>query len=157
MQQQKQLSFFWGLAMYLVICLGGMACETVSDDPVFDLTPSIEIVELSADTLIQFQDQLSIRISYEDGDGDIGSEDPDVNTIFVKDARLENYEPYYVAPIAPLGSNVSITGTLLLMLSKTFVLGNADQEVTTFDIYLVDQAGNQSNTIQTTPITIIRE
>lgn len=157
MQQQKKLSFALCLMLYFLLGLGGMACETVSDDPVFNLSPSIELVELSADTLVQFQDQLSVRISYEDGDGDIGNEDPDVNTIFVKDARLETSEPYYVAPIAPVGSNVSITGTLNLMLSKTFVLGNADQETTTFDIYLIDQAGNQSNTIQTTPITIIRE
>ena len=133
------------------------SCETVSDDPVFDLTPRIELVDWSADTLVEFKDQLVIRFSYEDGDGDLGNADPEVNSIFVKDARLEKAEAYDLAPIAPNGSEISITGTLRVLLSKTFVLGNADQETTTFDLYLIDQAGRQSNTIQTPPITIIRE
>ena len=133
------------------------SCEKVSDEPVFDLAPRIELLEVSSDSIVQFQDNLNIRISYEDGDGDLGNEDPDINSIFVKDARLQNIEGYYVAPIAPVGSNVSIKGTLNLILEKTFILGNADEEKTSFDIYLIDQAGNQSNTIETDPITILKE
>lgn len=150
----KQQLFFTAILFSLLLCL---ACEKNSDDPVFDLTPKIEILDLSSDTIVQFQDNLNIRISYEDGDGDIGNENPDINSLFVKDARLEKEDAYYVAPIAPVGAEISITGTLNLILEKTFILGNADQEKTTFTIYLVDKAGNQSNVIETNPITILRE
>ena len=142
--------------LFLVLFLG-ISCETVSDEPVFDLSPKIELLDISSDTILQFQDNLMVQFSYEDGDGDLGNADPDINSIFVKDARLEREEGYYVAPIAPVGAEISIRGSLNLILEKTFILGNAAQEKTTFSIYLVDQAGNQSNTIETGPITIIKD
>lgn len=140
-----------------MVGLLGTACVVNSDDPVFDVKPLIEIVEISQDTLVQFQDQLSIKISYEDGDGDLGNPNSEINSLFVKDARLENEDAYYLAPVAPVGSSVSITGTFNIILDQTFLLGNGDEEQTIFSIYLIDQAGNQSNEIQTDPITIIRE
>ena len=146
--------FVFGILAGLILLA---ACETVSDEPVFDLSPKIELVAVSSDTIVQFQDSLSIIIRYEDGDGDLGNDNSEINSLFVKDARLEKEDEYYLAPIAPTGSEVSITGTINLILGKTFILGNAPQEQTTFTIHLVDQAGNQSNTIQTNPITIIKE
>lgn len=144
------------LSLVVILFFSG-SCVKNSDEPVFDIQPVIEIGTVSQDTIVQFQDQLSIQIYYEDGDGDLGHPDSEVNSLFVKDARLENEDAYYLAPVAPVGANVSITGSLNIILDQTFLLGNADQEQTTFSIYLIDQAGHQSNTIQTSPITIIRE
>ncbi len=143
--------------LLLGMSLCWMSCEKVSNDPVFALQPKIELLEISSDTIIEFQQSISLKIQYEDGDGDIGHPDPDQNSLFVKDARLANEDAYYLAPIAPVDAGVSITGTLNLILENTFLLGNADQESTIFTIYLVDQAGNQSNVIETTPITILRQ
>ena len=127
----KQKTF---VVLFSVVLFLGLACEKTSEDPVFDLTPKIELLDLSSETLVQFKDNLNIRINYEDGDGDIGNDDPDINSLFVKDARLEKEDGYYVAPVAPAGAEISITGTLKLVLEKTFILGNADQEKTTFTI-----------------------
>ncbi len=145
------------LTLLPLLLLLGLACEKTSDEPAFDLTPKIELIAVSSDTIVQFKDSLNIRIYYEDGDGDIGNADPDINSIFVKDARLEGEEAYYVAPITPDGAEISITGTLNLILGTTFILGNADQEKTTFTIFLIDKAGNQSNSIETGPITILKD
>ena len=145
------------IPLLMLTVLTGLACEKVVDEPVFDLQPSIELLEVSSDTIIEFQQSIDLLIRYEDGDGDIGHPDADQNSLFVKDARLEREDAYYVAPIAPVGSEVSITGTLRLQLDNTFLLGNADVETTVFSLYLVDQAGNQSNTIETPPITILRQ
>ncbi len=150
----NKLLYFTLLPLLLFL---GLACEKTSDKPAFDLSPKIELVDVSSDTILQFKDSLNIRIYYEDGDGDLGNADPEINSIFVKDARLESEEAYYLAPVTPDGAEASITGTLNLILGTTFILGNADQEKTSFTIFLLDKAGNQSNTIETGPITILKE
>ncbi len=132
-------------------------CTKVSNDPFYDLTPRIELLEVSKNTVIQFSDSISISILYEDGDGDLGNPDPDVNSIFVKDSRLELADEYYLGPLAPVGSKISINGTLNMKLSPTFLLGNGTEEKMVLTIYMVDRAGNQSNTIETETITILRD
>ena len=141
---------------FLFLFLLVTACEKVVEEPVFDATPRIELIELSQNSLLQFQDQLKIRIAYEDGDGDLGNLDADVNSIFVKDSRLAAPDEYYLAPLAPEDASVSIQGTLELKLSPTFLLGNGDRETVVYTIYLIDRAGNQSNIIETEEITILK-
>ena len=141
---------------FLLLFLLIMGCEKVVEEPVFDLSPRIELLELSQTSLVQFKDQLKIRISYEDGDGDLGNLDADVNSIFIKDSRLTSPDEYYLAPLTPEDANVSIQGTLELKLSPTFLLGNGDRETIVYSIYLIDRAGNQSNIIETEEITVIK-
>jgi hypothetical protein len=143
------------LLFLATIFIGG--CTKVSNDPFYDLTPRIELLEVSKNTVIQFSDSISISILYEDGDGDLGNPDPDVNSIFVKDSRLEKADEYYLGPLAPVGSKISINGTLNMKLSPTFLLGNGTEEKMVLTIYMVDRAGNQSNTIETETITILRD
>ncbi len=133
------------------------ACEKISDEPYFETTPKIELLELLPDTIHQFDDQLKIRLAYEDGDGDLGSTDADVNSLFVKDERLEEMDEYYVGPLAPPGSSISIHGELDIQLGTFFLLGNAAFETTRLRIYMVDRAGNQSNVIETDKIIILRD
>ena len=75
-------------------------CETSTNDLSFDTTPAIKILEVDKDTLVQFLDSLIITIEYEDGDGDLGTSNPDINSIFVKDDRLELADEYYLLPLA---------------------------------------------------------
>ena len=150
---KNSFSIYIGL-FFSLICFG---CETINTDPVFDIVPNIKMVELSHDTLVEFQDQLIIKIEYEDGDGDIGNPDPDINTIFVKDARLSEEDEYYLGPLAPVDAEISITGILDLKLSATFLLGHETKETTVFSIYLKYRDGNISKTIETGEIIIIRQ
>ncbi|MEM8908608.1 MAG: hypothetical protein AAGD05_12225, partial [Bacteroidota bacterium] len=106
--------------------------------------------------ITEFRESIILTLGYEDGDGDLGSRDPDVNSIFIHDQRLEKADEYYLGPLAPAGASISIQGDLNIALANTFILGNADEEQTVFSIYVVDQAGNKSNTVQTDPITILR-
>lgn len=131
-------------------------CETSTNDLSFDTTPAIKILNVDKDSLVQFLDSLIIQIEYEDGDGDLGTSDPDINSIFVKDVRLENADEYYLPPLAPEEARVSITGTIDLVLQPTFLLGNGDQEQTKYSIYWLDRAGNQSNLVETGDILIIK-
>jgi len=133
------------------------SCETINDEPVFDLPPSIKITAISQDTLVEFVDRLVLTIEYEDGDGDLGNENPDVNSIFVKDSRLENADEYYLPPLAPDSAMVSITGLFNLELSHTFLFGNGTEELTFFEVFVMDRAGNMSETVATEEILVIQE
>jgi hypothetical protein len=148
---RREIAFYFSL--FILCC---MTCTKNSEDLTFDLAPSIELLSMSSDTIREFSETLLININYEDGDGDLGSTDPDINSIFVKDQRLEQSDEYYLGPLAPEGSSISIQGTLNIALANTFILGNADEERTVFTIHVVDRAGNKSNVIETSPITIIR-
>lgn len=134
-----------------------ISCEKNSTDPVFSKSPAIKITEISQDTLVQFVDKLILKIEYEDGDGDLGNANPDVNSIFVKDSRLEEADEYYLPPLAPDSALVSITGIFNLELSTTFLFGNGTEESVIFEVFIVDRAGNVSETVETTPILIVKE
>lgn len=134
-----------------------LSCETIVDEPVFPPEPNIILLDVSQDSILQFTEQLVLTFQYEDGDGDLGTSDPDVNAIFVQDSRLINPDEYYLPPLAPEDVSISITGTFQLELSPTFLLGNGSVETAEYSIYLFDRAGNQSNTVKTGPILIYKE
>ncbi|MFT4759682.1 MAG: hypothetical protein ACI9XO_000162 [Paraglaciecola sp.] len=133
-----------------------LGCEKISTDPVFSTTPAIKITEISQDTLVQFVDKLILKIEYEDGDGDLGNANPDINSIFVKDSRLEAADEYYLPPLAPDSAFISITGVFNLELSTTFLFGNGTEESAVFEIFIMDRAGNRSEAVETTPILIVQ-
>lgn len=144
------------LGCFFLLLLLSFSCTKESGNLSFDTTPKIELIEISQDTLYEFATPLSIKIKYEDGDGDLGSDNPDINSIFVKDQRLEKADEYYVGPLAPTDTRISIQGTINLELANVFLLGNGSKEATVFTIHFVDRAGNESNRIETESITILR-
>ena len=44
--------------------------------------PEIELVSISSDTIVEFEDLFEIVINYKDGDGDIGFEESNQNALF---------------------------------------------------------------------------
>ena len=70
--------------------------------------PQISFVSLSKDEIISFNDELEIKIKYQDGDGDLGSFEADSLDILVKDSRLKAFDTYYLPPLAPKNANVRI-------------------------------------------------
>ncbi len=133
------------------------ACNKQENLLPLDTVPHVQIESISKDTIIQFKEQLMITIKYQDGDGDLGNKDTDINSLFIKDSRLELPDEYYIAPLSPEGSQISITGNLNVTLSSAFILGNGDYEQTYFDIWMVDRAGNKSNVVRTKEIIIKKE
>ncbi len=119
-----------------------------------NVIPYIELVDIQPIEVQQFQEKIKITLQYEDGDGDLGFLDPDEVAVFVKDSRLSNADAYHLPPLSPVGSNVPITGTVSIELKNTFILGNGTSEQITYQIYLVDRAGNESNVLETPAITI---
>ena len=116
--------------------------------------PEIEFISLSPSSTVEFQDQINLLISYKDGDGDIGTEDPDIYSIEIKDARLPASDKYHVKPLTPPEEALQIEGELNIVITGLFVLGSGTEESTTFKVKLQDRAGNWSNEVTTSSITI---
>lgn len=116
--------------------------------------PSLKLISVSATTVQQYQNEIEVVFEYEDHQGDLGSENPDVLQLSVKDARLANADGYHLPPMTPDNKELHIKGTYRLKLRPLFLLGNGAEETTTLNILLTDRAGNKSNTLQTGVITI---
>ena len=119
--------------------------------------PVIELVSVSHDTIIQYEDVLLIRISYKDGDGDLGFENPEDYALFVRDIRLESFDVFYVGPLTPPDTNVPIQGELTVEFPSLFLFGNGAIEQTRFEIKIIDRAGHESNLLETGTVAITRE
>lgn len=150
-------TFFTTLLLCAILCLLS-GCTKTNTDPVFDVVPRIELLHVSATSFVEFSEQITLTIRYEDGDGDLGNPDSEVNSIFVQDSRLSMPDEFYLQPLAPEDAlPLNITGNLDLRLAPTFLLGNGSSETLIYSVYLVDRAGNKSNVVQTPTITVTRQ
>lgn len=145
--------------MGLAFCIGILSLQSCIKETQLsegNPIPQIAIVKFEPSNIIQFKDSVKITLSYEDGDGDIGFENADINSLEIKDTRLSKPDYYYVPPQAPLGSKIAIKGQLVVKLRNLFLLGTGNAETTTLEIRLTDRAGNWSNKVTTPEITIKR-
>jgi len=120
----------------------------------FEETPSLEFISISPGSVTEFQDEVIITIQYRDGDGDLGENTPDVKNLFVTDSRNDVEYSYRVQQLAPDDADINIEGQLEVNLKTLSVVGTGDSESASFDIYMLDRAGNKSNIITTTSITV---
>jgi len=118
--------------------------------------PEIELISVSADTIVQFEEFLTLRISYKDGDGDLGFEETDRYALFIRDIRLEEFDGFYVGPILPPGQVAPIIGELNVEFPDLFVFGNGTSETTRFEIKMIDRGMNESNILVTDEIVITK-
>ena len=117
-------------------------------------TPAIEFAGITPSAAIEYKDKITITISYKDGDGDIGENTPDVKNLFLTDSRNNVTYQYRVSQLAPSGQATAIEGTLTIELKNTAITNGASSQSVSFSVYLKDRAGNISNTIATSAITV---
>ncbi|MBR9922734.1 MAG: hypothetical protein GYB31_18035 [Bacteroidetes bacterium] len=152
--------FFPCLLILLISCTKETQ-ETIESDinPDISQVPEIELLQINQDEVTAYADSLVFTIKYLDGDGDLGSDDPDKMNIELVDQR----DPgtlifgYHLSPRAPEGSSISIEGSLDIVLENTILLDpDNDQETTTFTIRILDEAGNWSNEVETEEVVVVR-
>jgi len=124
------------------------------DDEVYSDTPEIEFVSLTPSATSEFSQDIKLIISFKDGDGDLGTEDPDEYTLLIHDSRLPAADEYHIQPLTPPNSSIQIEGELKINLAGLFVLGTDTSETTTFSIKIRDRAGNWSNEVISSSITV---
>lgn len=120
------------------------------------LEPKIEFVSISPSTVIEYKDQINIVISYDDYDGDIGANDANVKNLFVTDSRNNVTYEYRISQLSPDGSTIHIRGDLNTIIKNTAITDNSNSQTVTYSVYLKDRAGNQSNTITASVITVTK-
>ncbi len=139
--------------IYIIIgMLFVSACK--KEDNVLTDTPYIEFVSVTPLEVQEFEQAITFTIFYQDGDGDLGENSADVKNLFLKDNRNNIVYEYRIEQLAPDNSNIAIQGNLNIELNGTGITDGSSQQSATFNIYMIDRSGNQSNTITTTAITV---
>ena len=128
------------------------ACKKDGDE--ITTTPYIEFVSVTPEGVQEFEQVITFTIFYQDGDGDLGENSSEVKNLFLKDNRNSIVYEYRVEQLAPDDANIAIQGNLNIELNGTGITDGSSQQTATFDIYMLDRAGNQSNTITSTAITV---
>jgi len=137
--------------VYLFLITLGFGCGSSSN---FPKEPELTFISLSKSTMNQSAlgpDFIFVTLEFTDGDGDIGS-DTEINLEVIDNRTGDNYDFFKVPTIPEPGanngkepSNPAIICDEVMVPENTFTLG----------INLTDRAGNKSNTVTTSPITLI--
>ena len=148
-----KLSTF-GLLLFVAAISVNSGCKK-DEDPFANKAPSIELLSLTPQTVIEFEDSLIFNIKYRDNDGDLGENDPIVKNLFITDNRIGIVYDYRIQQLAPSGSSIAIEGTLQVVLNSVARTDTSlAQESATFSVYVKDRAGNKSNVVTSGVITI---
>ena len=155
---KKQLLWLC-LAIFSLAACTKETTKTNENDPfpMIGDTPEITLMKVSKTTIQQYVDSLVFTIQYLDGNGDVGTEDPDTPSIVVVDTRdpdLLVFE-YHLPPQGPPDTEIILQGTLDIVLDNSILIDmNNTSEQTSFKIRMTDRAGNWSNEVETETITI---
>jgi len=137
--------------LYILILIVLFSCkkeEVISD------TPIIDFASISPTTAQEYTDDIIITISYTDGDGDLGENNPDIYNLFAEDNRNNIIYYFRIPELSPSVSTITIEGNFNITINGTGITdGTASQKVN-YDIYIKDRAGNTSNKVTTSSITI---
>ena len=126
-------------------------------DPEVDLTDPVPVildVAVSTTSVVEYQDEIVFEVSYRDGDGDLGENEPNAANLYLIDNRIAVTETYRIQELAPDGAVIPITGTLRVVLPSTGITDGSSSQTVTYTIYLRDRAGNESNRFTTDAITV---
>ena len=140
---------------YLLIFISIFFSSCTKDDNQDNF--NLGLIEVFPLSIVEFQENIYVRLSYEHPEGFLGFSDPDYLSLEVKDSRLSLPDYYHVIPITPPNNNLSVTGELLVEIDSPFLFGNGNIELVNFSIRIQDQNLSWSNTITTPNISVNRE
>jgi len=116
--------------------------------------PEIEFISVTPQSVHEYTESLVFTIKYRDGDGDLGENDSDAENFFLADSRNNVIYKFRIPQLAPDNSSIVIEGNLNVTLANTAILDGSNSQTFTYSIYVKDRAGNQSNTVTTSSVTV---
>ena len=146
----KQPNTIYLYSLLSVVMLSGCKKDDESAAPV------IELKDISATNVVEYNNAIEVTIGYEDHQGDVGTLDPDEYSLFVADDRFTEQDGYHIDPLTPNLQSLHVRGSLLVSLRPLFIMGTDSTETTRLTFELHDRAGNASNQVTTQEITIVR-
>ena len=137
--------------IYLCVIVLLFSCE--KEQEISD-TPIIEFKSISPATVQEYSDNIVITISYSDEDGDLGENNPDIHNLFVEDNRNGIVYQFRIPHLAPDNNSIAIEGDFNITINGSGITDESTSQQVNYSIYVKDRAGNNSNTISTSNITI---
>jgi len=137
--------------IYLSAIVLLFSCEK---EQVISDTPIIEFKSISPATVQEYSDDIIITISYSDGDGDLGENNPDIYNLFLEDNRNGIVYQFRIPHLAPDNNSIAIEGDFNITINGSGITDESSSQQVNYSIYVKDRAGNKSNTITTSNITI---
>tara|TARA_B100000795_G_C22701766_1_gene399930 strand:- start:269 stop:697 length:429 start_codon:yes stop_codon:yes gene_type:complete len=122
-------------------------------EQMLSFTSEIEFKSISPITAQEYSDDIIITISYSDGDGDLGENNPNIYNLFVEDNRNSIIYQFRIPQLAP-NNSIAIEGDLNITINGSGITNESSSQQLTYSIFVKDRAGNKSNTITTSAITI---
>ena len=141
------------VALLLVVLIFS-SCK--KDEDGLSVVPQLTSASISPTSIEEFEGPITFSISYQDGDGDLGEYDPNVKNLFLQDQRNGITYEYRIQELAPQGADIAIIGTIDIVLNTISITDGSSEQEVIFDIYAIDRAGNSSNTITSSPLTIYK-
>ncbi len=136
---------------YILIVLLLFSCKK---DDVLNVVPTVKFQSISPLTAQEYIDDIIITISYADEDGDLGENSPDIDNLFVEDSRNGIIYHFRIPQLAPNENEISIEGNFNIKINGSGITNNSTSQQVNYDIFVTDRAGNKSNIITTSSITI---
>jgi hypothetical protein len=137
--------------IYLSAIVLLFSCEK---EQVISDTPIIEFKSISPATVQEYSDDIIIIISYSDGDGDLGENNPDIHNLFLEDNRNGIVYQFRIPHLAPDNNSIAIEGDFNITINGSGITDESSSQQLNYSIYVKDRVGNKSNTITTSNITI---
>ena len=165
---------FQGFIFFSLLALCLSSCYK---EPNFEMTPAIEFEAITKDIrLDQFtgakKDSIIVSIKFKDGDGDLGlnseergtdAKQPNYNYVVKSYRKIKGTFTAFNTPETLSGfyprlktddKNGPIEGILRYRIEIETAFWPVKKDTVKFEVYIKDRAGNQSNTIETTPIVL---
>jgi len=137
--------------IYLFTIVLLFSCEK---EQVISDTPIIEFKNILPTTVQEYSDDIIITISYSDGNGDLGENNPDIHNLFVEDNRNGIVYQFRIPHLAPDNNSIAIEGDFNITINGSGITNESSSQQVNYSIYVTDRAENKSNTITTSFITI---
>jgi hypothetical protein len=136
----------------LLVCVFFNACK--KDDATISDVPELTSVTATPSEIKEFQDSIIFTIAYRDGNGDLGENDPDIKNLFITDNRVNVTYQYRIDQLSPDGSDIAIEGNLNVTLKGIAITDGSTQQDVSYSVYVVDRAGQKSNSLTTATLVI---
>jgi len=118
------------------------------------MSPFLLFESISPTNVQEYTDDIIIAIFYSDVDGDLGENDPDIHNLFVEDNRNGIMYQFRIPHLAPDNNSIAIEGNFNITINGSGITDESSSQLLNYAIYVTDRAGNKSNTITTSTITI---
>ena len=122
--------------IYLSAIVLLFSCEK---EQVISDTPIIEFKSISPATVQEYSDDIIITISYSDGDGDLGENNPDIHNLFVEDNRNGIVYQFRIPHLAPDNNSIAIEGDFNITINGSGITDESSSQQVNYAIYVTDR------------------